>query len=76
MRQLLTMAEARDRQAWNRLSVLLALTANCHRDPKKQRALRPEDFNPYARRRAGVRITSDTVEALKALVPENGKVRG
>ena len=70
------MAEARDRQAWARLSVLLALTANCHRDPKKQRALRPEDFNPYARRRAGVRITSDTVEALKALVPENGKVRG
>ena len=70
------MAEARDRQAWARLSVLLALTANCHRDSKKQRALRPEDFNPYARQRGGIRITSGTVEALKALVPADGPGRG
>lgn len=32
------------------MSALLALVANCHRDPKKTRALRPADFDPFARR--------------------------
>jgi hypothetical protein len=26
----------------------MALIANCHRDPKKSRALKPSDFDPYA----------------------------
>ena len=47
MRQLLWMAEGHARDEWNRLSTLLALTANCHRDPKKGRALRPDDFDPF-----------------------------
>lgn len=42
------MAEARERSEWGRLSVLLALVANAHRDPAKHTALRPEQFNPYA----------------------------
>mgnify|MGYP005801950657 CR=1 FL=1 len=43
------MAESRERSEWNRLSSLLALIANCHRDPKKHSSARPEQFNPYAR---------------------------
>ena len=41
------MAEGHGRDEWGRLSVLLALTANCHRDPKKGRPLKPSDYDPY-----------------------------
>lgn len=44
------MAEGRARLEWAQTAALLALTANCHRDPKKGRPLTPDDFNPYARR--------------------------
>lgn len=43
------MAEGGDRTEWNRLAVLLALLANCHRDPKKGRALLADDMNPYTK---------------------------
>jgi len=43
------MAQGHGRDAWGRMSVLLALTANCHRDPKKHRAFRPSDFDPFGR---------------------------
>jgi hypothetical protein len=43
------MAEARSRQQWAHTSALLALLANAHRDPKKTRAFKPADFNPYLR---------------------------
>ena len=29
---------------------MMALLANCNRDPRKGRALRPEDFDPFAAR--------------------------
>lgn len=41
------MAEGRERSEWARASVLLALIANAHRDPKKCRPYGPEDFDPY-----------------------------
>lgn len=41
------MAEARGRADWSRTAVVLALLANAHRDPKKTRAFKPADFNPY-----------------------------
>lgn len=45
------MAEARSRGDWQRTAALLALTANCHRDPRRHRPYRPEDFlTPTARR--------------------------
>ncbi|MBW7905274.1 MAG: hypothetical protein LC135_05460 [Phycisphaerae bacterium] len=44
------MAEGRQRDEWSRTSVLLALLANAHRDPKKTAAFRPRDFDPFARR--------------------------
>jgi len=41
------MAEARSRENWARTSAVLALTANCHRDPKKSKTFTPVDFNPH-----------------------------
>ena len=46
------MAEARSRERWHHTSALLALTANIHRDRRKKPSpYKPEDFNPYYRRR-------------------------
>ena len=42
------MAESRERTEWGRLSSLMALVANAHRDPKRSSTVRPERFNPYA----------------------------
>jgi len=66
LRQLLWMAEGHGRDEWGRLSVLLALTANCHRDPKKGRALKPSDYDPY-RREPGkaVQVNSENIGTLK-----------
>ena len=49
LRQLLVMAEAKSRQAWNHTASILAMLANTHRDPKKSRAARPADFHPHHR---------------------------
>jgi len=43
------MAEARSRDEWSRTSSLMALLANCNRDPKKTRAYRPSDFDPFSK---------------------------
>ena len=60
------MAEARLDDAWNHTSAILALLANIHRDSKKHRAYRPEDFHPYRRRSSvGVRITRENIGLLK-----------
>ena len=42
------MAEGRQRADWARCSALMALIANTQRDPKKTRAFRPSDFDPFA----------------------------
>jgi hypothetical protein len=42
------MALARQRHDWNRTSSLMALIANTQRDPKKHRAFKPSDFNPFS----------------------------
>ena len=49
MRQLLWMAEGHGRDEWGRLSVLCALIGNAHRDPKKGRAFKASDFDPFGR---------------------------
>ena len=41
------MSEGHGRDEWARMSVLLALTGNAHRDPKKGRAFKPSDFDPF-----------------------------
>lgn len=57
------MAEARVRDEWRRTSVLLALTANCHRDPKRTKAFRPADFDPF---REPDRCCADDCDAAPA----------
>jgi len=41
------MAEGRCREHWNHTASILAMLANVNRDPKKLRAFKPDDFNPY-----------------------------
>ena len=45
------MATARRRDAWERTAWVLAMIANCNRDPKKKATpYTPDDFNPMAAR--------------------------
>ena len=46
------MGEARSQQAWAHTSSVLAMLANLHRDPKKTRTYKPDDFNPHVRKKA------------------------
>ena len=46
LRELVAMAQARQSESWNHTSMLLAMYANTHRDPKKGRAFKPADFHP------------------------------
>jgi hypothetical protein len=52
LRELVAMAEARSRERWNHTAAVLALLANCHRDPRRHRAYIPADFLPQEPRRA------------------------
>lgn len=45
------MADARRRDAWHHTSNLLAMLVNCHRDPTRSPRAKPDDHNPYARKR-------------------------
>lgn len=62
------------RLIWGPMSLLVALTHNVHRDPKKTKAKNPDDFNPYAtqdkRKRKGDVIPGD-ITALKLLLPRH-----
>ena len=44
------MADSRVKDNWNHTSSLLAMLFNINRDPKKQPAVSPENFNPYERK--------------------------
>ncbi len=53
LRQLLWMAEGHCREIrgqWAQTSLICALIANAHRDPRKHRPFKAADFDPYARR--------------------------
>lgn len=43
------MSEAKQREAWNHTSALMALCVNLLRDPHKGPPIRPETFNPFVR---------------------------
>jgi len=62
------MVEARQRDNWTHTSAILALTANCNRDPKK-RPLQPDDFNPFvvAKKKNKARIDMESMKAMFAL---------
>ena len=60
------MAEGHGRDRWGRLSVLCSLIANCNRDPKKGRAFKPSDFNPYeGKPDEAIEITPENIGSLK-----------
>lgn len=42
------MARGYNKSEWSRVSCLWATIINANRDPKKSRAVRPVDLNPYA----------------------------
>lgn len=56
------MADGKGRDEWGRMSSLLAMLANIHRDPKKKRRpYTPVEFNPYhaPKRKRGHPVTVD-----------------
>lgn len=62
------MAEGRTREGWQRMSHLLALLANCHRDQRKTSEFSPADFDPFAALdRAKTPRPQVGVEVLKAI---------
>ena len=72
LRQLLAMAEGKARSEWSHTSAILALLANCHRDPKKHsRPFRPEDFDPHADRDPATNRQS--LSKMRSLLTRNRK---
>lgn len=67
------MADARSRADWGRTSVVLALLANAHRDPKKTRAFKPADFNPHEMEKRTVGRTRDLSILKTVFVDNHGK---
>ena len=60
------MAQAAGKERWGRCATLMALIANVNRDPKKGRAFRPSDFDPYADRKSqAIAVDKDNMELLK-----------
>lgn len=65
LRELVAMAEARERSEWSRMSQLLALTANVHRDPKRTAPVRACDMNPFDRRDRDIVIERAPISVLR-----------
>jgi len=62
------MAEEHRKGAWEQTSEVLAMIANVNRDPKKTRAYRSSDFNPYeSSQPSGIPIKADNIGILKKL---------
>jgi len=63
------MAEGHGRDEWGRTAVLCALIGNAHRDPKKGRAFKPCDFDPFSNgsRESGeiIEVNRENIETLK-----------
>lgn len=62
------MAEARAKEKWQHTSSLLCLIANVNRDPKKSRAFKPSDFNPFETKRLrpdAITVNKDNIHILR-----------
>lgn len=67
------MADARQESDWSRTASVMALIANCNRDPKQRREpFAPQDFTPDRFRRRARQTPPPMVgiEALKVFVPK------
>ncbi|HUU90103.1 MAG TPA: hypothetical protein VM238_02715 [Phycisphaerae bacterium] len=52
----------------------MALLANIHRDPKRGKAFKPSDFNPYeVKRGQGVPLRAGNIGLLKQVFVRRGK---
>ncbi len=51
------MAEGRRREAWDHTAAVMSLLANIHRDPRKGKAFKPEDFHPLVDRSRPRKVT-------------------
>ena len=71
------MAEGHHRDAWQHTASIMALMANVNRDPKKTRAFKPSDFNPYVPKTSGadvIVVTKENISLLKhAFLGEKNK---
>ena len=67
------MYEATRREQWGHTANVMALLANCHRDPKRLRRpfhmadFLPADLRIHARRASGIPLTRDNLRLLKPL---------
>ncbi|MBI1373636.1 MAG: hypothetical protein GC159_12980 [Phycisphaera sp.] len=62
------MAEGQGHERWAHTSMICALIANVHRDPKKQRPFTPDDFNPYATRKQRTGSSGDAIEVNESTI--------
>lgn len=67
------MYAGRRREQWGHTANLMALLANCHRDPKRRRRpfdvgdFLPSDLKQLVRRASGLRLTTANLHLLKPL---------
>jgi hypothetical protein len=64
LRELLAMTEAHERSEWSRTASLMALIANSQRDPKRTRAFKPTDFDPFSKKRQPQKISVDVLKSV------------
>ncbi len=61
------------RESWNHTSVVLALLANVHRDPRRRSdPFMPAEFHPYERPRAAEQLKADITLLRDVFVPRPG----
>lgn len=68
LRELLWLAEGADRARWVHTSGILAMLYNANRDPKRSRARKPREFDPYARG-ATRKATMDELQQIMTARP-------
>ena len=70
------MAEGKSQDSWQHTSAILCLIANANRDPKKTRAFKPSDFNPFSRKSKypdAINVNKENIHILRnAFVRQKG----
>ena len=74
LRELVLMAESRQRDAWDHTSAVLCMLYNANRDPKKTRAATPQEFHPLRRKgRSGIPLKAANIGILKAFAKKGNE---
>lgn len=64
--------KAMDRIAWNHTASIAATIMNCHRDPKKSKAVKPKDLNPYQKEERK-HLTAGKLHSMKDLIKKQNR---